>query len=283
MNVRLILPFVVCLGTASPAAVPNSPEIDRDKLLGQWTAMSGETSGGAFKPDDLKNTSLNADSELWLYGKANIKGGQFALNPGQKPKTIDVTAWNGVAEGPTVLGIYELDGDTLRLCWAESGKPRPAEFAASGKDGVTLMTFHRVVKKLPADVVDILAKAEQLELYSLDPDDDLEKPPPDAFHRHRVLGKTVVSDEAVRKHVIAGLEKGVAQGTRPAKCFWPRHGVRVTHNGKTLDLVICFQCSQLSFILGDKAETVVISKSPESVLDKTLKDAGVPLAPKAAK
>ena len=135
--------------------------------------------------------------------------------------------------------------------------------------------------RLPADVVKALAKAETFELLSLSPE-ELEKPPEGAFHRWRVLGRTSVKDVDVRKRLVTAVEKGVAEATGPAKCFDPRHGVRVTRGGTTTDLAICFHCRQLYVYRGETVgELVYVSPAPESVLDKVLKDAGVTLAPKA--
>jgi hypothetical protein len=137
--------------------------------------------------------------------------------------------------------------------------------------------------KLPADIAEALAKAERFEVLSLDIE-RLNDPPPGAFHGYKVLGKATVKDDAVRKQVIGALEKAVADGESPRKCFWPRHGIRATRGEKTVDLVICFQCAQMYVYQGDKAPAILYpSRSPEPVLDKVLKDAGVPLAPKADK
>jgi hypothetical protein len=34
------------------------------------------------------------------------------------------------------------------------------------------------------------------------------------------------------------------ENSRRLKCFDPRHGIRVTRGGVTVDFVICFQCFQ---------------------------------------
>ncbi len=60
--------------------------------------------------------------------------GTFKIDPTAKPKTMDSTATNGDNAGKTMLGIYELDGDTLKICWAPPGKDRgrPISRAAEG-------------------------------------------------------------------------------------------------------------------------------------------------------
>jgi uncharacterized protein (TIGR03067 family) len=62
-------------------------------------------------------------------------GGTFVLDPGKKPKTIDIKFTEGPEKGNTSLGIYELDGDTLKICLTITAKDRPTEFAAKAKSG----------------------------------------------------------------------------------------------------------------------------------------------------
>jgi hypothetical protein len=135
--------------------------------------------------------------------------------------------------------------------------------------------------EVPAATKAILEKAEQIEVYSLWPANDKEKGK-EFFHEYPILGKVVVKDAKTRKALIAAIEKGAKENEGvAANCFMPRHGVRATAGGKTLELVICFQCLQVKGYLGDKADAgFLISKSPEPTFDKILKDAGVKLAPK---
>ncbi len=65
--------------------------------------------------------------------------------------------------------------------------------------------LHALAEKntLPVRAKEILHKAEEFELLSLDPDWSKPKAKDD-FHGHRVLGKTVVKDQDVRKKILAG-------------------------------------------------------------------------------
>jgi hypothetical protein len=138
--------------------------------------------------------------------------------------------------------------------------------------------------KIPDEARAILEKAEQIELLSLDPARGEEKPKDD-FHGFKVLGKTVVKDAEVRKKLIAAFEKGVAENKgEAALCFNPRHGIRASHDGKTADFVICFECFHGHVHVGEKKlEGFLTTDSPEAAFDKVLKDAKVPLAEKPKK
>jgi hypothetical protein len=135
--------------------------------------------------------------------------------------------------------------------------------------------------KIPDTVQTILAKADKFELYSLDPDRGKEKPK-DKFHGWKVLGKAALKTAETRKKLIEALRKGVkANDGTVADCFNPRHGIRATHQGKTVDLVICFECYSMIIYEGKKTATVLTTGAPQPVFDKVLKEAKVPLPPKA--
>jgi hypothetical protein len=135
--------------------------------------------------------------------------------------------------------------------------------------------------KIPEKLRALLEKAEKFELLSLSPDDREEKPK-DAFHGWRVLGRTTVKDAEIRKKLVAAFEKGVAENKGiVAKCFNPRHGIRLTVADETADFVICFECYQVKAFIGDKqAEGFLVTDSPKGVFDDVLKEANVPLPAK---
>ena len=45
------------------------------------------------------------------------------------------------------MAIYELDGDTFRVCIAAVGKDRPSEFKAEADSQQTLIVYERVKEK----------------------------------------------------------------------------------------------------------------------------------------
>jgi uncharacterized protein (TIGR03067 family) len=66
----------------------------------------------------------------------------FALDATQSPKAITFTPEKGDETAP---GIYEIKGDTLRLCFT-NGPSRPKEFAAPKGSDARLMVLQRVQK-----------------------------------------------------------------------------------------------------------------------------------------
>ena len=115
-----------------------------------------------------------------------------------------------------------------------------------------------------------LEKPGELEVYSLNGETN-EK---DGWHGSKVLGKATVKKEDATK--LAGtLMKSVTEGDRGARCFIPRHGVRATYDGKTYDLVICFECGWVYIYTdkSDKPKVLMISASASGAADKILTEA----------
>ena len=137
----------------------------------------------------------------------------------------------------------------------------------------------------------VLEGAMEWELLALDP--FKEKPDPkDAFRGWKILGKTAVKDADARKTLLAALDKGIADHAekrrkerekglvRESGCFQPRHGIRATAGGQTVEVLICFECSPVHFFLGERKGQVETVDSPQDAFDKVLKDAGVSVAPR---
>lgn len=136
---------------------------------------------------------------------------------------------------------------------------------------------------MPAVVQMALLEFGDWELLSLDPADRKENPP-GGFHGFVVLGKTRVNHAATQAKLIQAVFEGTKKGLKidPAACFEPRHGLRLKHQGKNVDLVLCFECHTMKVYGADqKAEVCLVDDSPETTFTQVLREAKVPL-PKPA-
>jgi len=83
---------------------------------------------------------------------SEVIGGQiyfeakFTIDPTKKPKAIDYTMTEDPTKGKTHLRIYELEGDTVKFCFAMPGKDRPTEFTAKEGSQRTLSVWKRAKK-----------------------------------------------------------------------------------------------------------------------------------------
>jgi uncharacterized protein (TIGR03067 family) len=74
-----------------------------------------------------------------VFARAKLK-----VDPVKKPKTLDMEATEGPVKGKTFFAVYELKGDELRVCGADSERDRPGEFAAPAGSKRLLDTYRRV-------------------------------------------------------------------------------------------------------------------------------------------
>ncbi len=78
--------------------------------------------------------------------------GRIEVNAGAKPKRFDLTFTEGAEKGRTSLGIYELDGETWKICLTTTGTVRPTQFKTAAGSGLALETLtrkKRVGRKAP--------------------------------------------------------------------------------------------------------------------------------------
>jgi uncharacterized protein (TIGR03067 family) len=60
------------------------------------------------------------------------------------PAVMDITWINGRNSGTTFPAIYELKGDTLRICYDFSCNAHPTEFKTMPKTALFLIEYKRV-------------------------------------------------------------------------------------------------------------------------------------------
>lgn len=139
---------------------------------------------------------------------------------------------------------------------------------------------------------DILLAADEIELLSLDPsakhpllsNEENRRKAKEAKQKIRdwpVLGSTKISDKAVQKKLVEELEKSIAACTplHMALCFQPRHALRAMAGGKTVELLICFECWRVHpYHDGMPTGGVATNDSPKVLFNDLLKAAKVPLA-----
>jgi uncharacterized protein (TIGR03067 family) len=118
------------------------------KFQGTWTFESSEMGGKELPAGELARLVLTFEGDKHTVKKGNevIQVGTQKLDPSKSPKAIDVTLTEGVKKGEVMLGIYEINGDTLKVCFDAEGKKRPTQFkSAPGSE--TFVNVHKRVKK----------------------------------------------------------------------------------------------------------------------------------------
>lgn len=101
------------------------------------------------------------------------------------------------------------------------------------------------------------------------------------FHYYPILGKVVLKSQQ-KQEVSAAFLQSIREGDKHYSCFEPRHALRFERDGKTLDAVLCFSCSNVSFSEkkeGSLGQRIPISWASKEVFNSILKEANVFLYP----
>ncbi len=186
-------------GEAKSAEEANRPEVpaaaDLKALHGPWKVVRVEKGTDAislqwarFLSSDPETTSridfCEEDSKLLIIGQDSTKGGyvrsfHYTLDPTASPKKIDVfqNPDPTIAAGPGALGIYEIDGERLKIHLAlslptlQEQAQRPKSFSIDPNSGdvlVVLQRYHGEDEKkiggnwaIVTEIADGVAVAEQ--------------------------------------------------------------------------------------------------------------------------
>jgi uncharacterized protein (TIGR03067 family) len=136
--------FVLTIASAT-AEDREAVKKDMSALQGEWSMVSGSADGQAM-PEEMRTQMkrvCKGDSITVTMGAETYLKAKIAIDPSAKPKTIDYEMTDGPTKGKKQLGIYELNGDTFKACFASPGARRPADFSGKAGDHRTLSVWKR--------------------------------------------------------------------------------------------------------------------------------------------
>ena len=142
MTRQLLMVLVV----SCPCALAEPPKKDHDLLQGRWVMAALEVNGKLVPEERLRDAFLEIKGDKYITTTKNRSiETRFTLDPSKKPKTIDMVFTDGEKKGKVHKGIYELTGDTLKICRGlEANQERPTELATWPGTNVFLVTWKRV-------------------------------------------------------------------------------------------------------------------------------------------
>jgi len=137
----------IFLVAAAATFAADEPKADADQkaLAGSWSVTSAEMRGE--KNAEVVGSIMTFEADrvtLKHKGEEDMKEAKYKLDSSAKPKRIDIMPKE---KEETLQGIYELDGDTLKICMADKGsEPRPEKFESAAEKKIVLLVLKREKK-----------------------------------------------------------------------------------------------------------------------------------------
>ncbi len=130
------------LKKAAPATRSSAPATEFE---GEWQMVSGIMDGQPMEKSAVKWVRrVTQGNQTTVYaGPQMMMKMEFTSDSSKSPKTIDYLNTAGSNAGKSQLGIYELEGDLLKICVSAPGAARPAQFESGPGDGRMLTVWRR--------------------------------------------------------------------------------------------------------------------------------------------
>jgi RNA polymerase sigma factor (sigma-70 family) len=136
--------------TTSPGEGEKSAAAEKrvDSIQGTWELVSSVYDGKPAPP---------AGRQIWTITATHVEYNHttkdaYVIDSKANPRQISLTQirpGNERADGAKIIGIYEVKGDTLKICVAHSGKARPRAFESTAGGGQNLHNLKRVKTPQP--------------------------------------------------------------------------------------------------------------------------------------
>jgi uncharacterized protein (TIGR03067 family) len=125
---------------------PAAPKTDLDRFQGTWYLVMAMQDGQTLPEDKVKQTTIVFKGDTFRFpGSAEYatsKSGTIKLDETKTPKEMDAIS----TEKEVMLGIYVLQENGYKVCFAPPGKARPTNMSSAPGSGYTLQVWAREKK-----------------------------------------------------------------------------------------------------------------------------------------
>jgi uncharacterized protein (TIGR03067 family) len=129
---------------AAPSIASSSSSLTTE-IEGEWPMVSAVIDGKPLAAEMVKwcTRITRGNVTQILAGPQSMLDAEFTLDATRTPHHIDYVNRSGKNKGKRQAGIYELAGETLRICTGPPGGTRPADFTSTTGDGRSYTVWRR--------------------------------------------------------------------------------------------------------------------------------------------
>jgi len=141
--IKCLLTMLVLVLPAFVVWADEASDKERQRFVGEWKGFVVEGKGENPNRGPVKlSLKITAEGIVATQDKDGDLGeGTFSFDLAASPRAIDAKRTKAPGVGQTFLGIYELEGDTLKWCTGNPRRERPTEFVT--KTGQFLIILKR--------------------------------------------------------------------------------------------------------------------------------------------
>jgi hypothetical protein len=182
-----------------------------------------------------------------------------------------VVVWAAVV---TIVYRRKIYGEVERRSWERYYLSSETRAMLNGSEQFIFLSVNPIPRTLEVDL-DAASNKDKEQA----PTNAADRDSVEYFHDHRVLGRTEIKDPKRKGELLAALYSGVEKYQGPAaNCFDPRHGIVAVAGTNRVELLICFDCYQGEEFSDVGKGWFTIGRQPRELFNRTLTEAGVPLA-----
>src|SRR5262245_23708003 len=120
---------------------PSAKQTDQERIQGAWKIESIVFDGKKESDTDKITIIFNGNKMSIRVTPEHRDVSPFKLDETKSPKSLDIG--DPAKKGDLLPGIYELNGDELKICFAKGSETRPTAFESKPGSRITFLTLRR--------------------------------------------------------------------------------------------------------------------------------------------
>jgi len=132
--------------TTSLLMLPGLARADEPKdAKGVWVPTEMKVAGQEAPADQLSAIKLTVGDGKYKVeiNKEGAEEGTYTVDSTKTPARMAITAGDGPNKGKKLLAIFELSGDTMKVCYDTDGKEYPKEFKSTTENKYLLIVYKK--------------------------------------------------------------------------------------------------------------------------------------------